>query len=200
MQYRLKILPRWIIFLLDLFCIQFSLFFSFLLRFNFNLPEISSYELKVALIVAPAINAILFYLFKSYAGIIRHTNIEDTFRLLIVNFVASLTYFAINLAMYSHYNGMHFFPFSVIAINFFTINFILISYRLLVRYCFKFYSLHRGVEQNKIKAAVYDTSEQGLHIKSVINDLPGGDIYISAFLDDIVGKGGKLMEGLPIYH
>lgn len=146
-----------------------------------------------------AINTILFYVLKSYAGIIRYTNIEDTFRLLIINSITALFYFTINLII-NQTHGIPLLPVSVVAINFFIANFVLISYRLLVRYCFKFYNLHRQIEKQKIKAAVYDTSDQGLHTKKVINDLPNGDIQIVAFIDDTMNKGGKLMEGLPIYH
>jgi len=198
MQYKIRILPRWIIFLLDLFFIQFSIFFSFLLRFNFDLEQVNDYELKLVLGLSLAINTILFYVLKSYAGIIRYTNIEDTFRLLIINSITALFYFTINLIV-TQTHSVLLFPASVVAINFFIANFILISYRLLVRYCFKFYNLHKQIDKNKTKAAIYDTSEHGLHTKKIINDLPNGDMQIVAFLDDTMNKGGKFMEGLPIY-
>jgi len=199
MQYRIKILPRWIIFTLDLFCIQLSLIFSFLLRFNFDLTQVTEYDVRLILGLSLAINTILFYVLKSYSGIIRYTNIEDTFRLLIINSITALFYFTINLIV-KETHSIPLFPVSVVAINFFIANFVLISYRLLVRYCFKFYNLHKREERTKIKAAVYNTSEEGLNAKKVINDLPNADIQVVAFLDDTLNKGGKLMEGLPIYQ
>lgn len=199
MNYKIRILPRWLIFLLDLLCVQGALFFSFLLRFNFDLEQVNNYSLKLILGLSLAINAILFYILRSYAGIIRYTNIEDTFRLLIINSITALFYFTINLII-NQTHSILLFPVSVVAINFFTANFVLISYRLLVRYCFKFYKLNKQVEKQKIKAAVYDTTEHGMHTKKVINDLPNGDIQVVAFLDDTMTKGGNLMEGLPIYH
>src|SRR3954466_15249638 len=96
MHYKIRILPRWLIFILDLVCVQFSIFFSFVLRVNFSLEDLAKYNLSVVLGLSLALNAALFYLLKSYAGIIRYTNIEDTFRLLIVNSIAAVFYFSIN--------------------------------------------------------------------------------------------------------
>ncbi len=199
MQYRIRILPRWIIFLLDLFYVQVCIFFSFILRFNFNLEEVAKYEISLVLGISLALNALLFYLLKSYAGIIRYTNIEDTFRLLIVNSIAAVFYFSINYIVNRSSEGINLFPTSVVVINFFITNFVLITYRLLVRYSFKFYKLQQ-IEKKKIKAVVFDTGENGLQTKKVINDFPNSDIYVVGFIDDTLSKGGKLMEGVPIYN
>ncbi|MEZ5017502.1 MAG: nucleoside-diphosphate sugar epimerase/dehydratase [Flavipsychrobacter sp.] len=199
MQYKIRILPRWIIFTLDLFYIELSIFFSFILRFNFNLQEVSNYNISLILGITLVLNALLFYMLKSYAGIIRYTNIEDTFRLLIVNSIAAVFYFSINFIVNHSSEGINLFPTSVVVINFFITNFVLITYRLLVRYSFKFYQLAQ-VEKDKIKAAVYDTGENGLQTKKVINDFPNSDLQVVAFLDDLLSKSNKLMEGIPIYN
>jgi FlaA1/EpsC-like NDP-sugar epimerase len=199
MQYRIQILPRWLIFILDLFCVQLCLFFSFILRSNFNLKAVAYYDLSAILCISLLLNAVLFYLLKSYAGIIRYTNIEDTFRLLIVNSIAAVFYFSINFIISHTSVGILLFPISVVVINFFITNFVLITYRLLVRYCFKFYQVHQVEKDSKIRAAVFDTGEYGLQTKKVINDFPNSGIQVVAFIDELLSKSGKLMEGIPIY-
>ena len=202
MHYKIRILPRWLIFILDLLCVQFSIFFSFVLRFNFNLEDVATYNLSAILGTSLILNGVLFYLLKSYAGIIRYTNIEDTFRLLIVNSIASVFYFSINFIVTYSFSNVLLFPISVVVINFFITNFILITYRLLVRYCFKYYQAHQKQNENLAapkKVAVYDTSEHGLQAKKVINDFPSG-MQVAAFLDELLSRTGKLMEGVPIYN
>src|SRR5690606_31595383 len=49
------------------------------------------------------------------------------------------------------------------------------------------------------KAAVFDTNSHGLQTKNMINDIPHSGIQVVAFVDDLLSKSGKLMEGLPIY-
>lgn len=203
MQYRIRILPRWFIFILDLLCVELCIFFSFLLCLNFQLKLVAQYEMSMILGISLLLNAVLFFLLKSFAGIIRYTNIEDTFRLLIVNSIATVFYFSINFIVTRvAHPKMELFPVVVVSVNFFITNFVLITYRLLVRYCFKFYQLHKidSIESEKIKAAVYDTGEYGLQTKKVFNDFPNSNIQIVAFLDEILSRSGKLMEGIPIYN
>lgn len=201
MHYKIRILPRWLIFILDVACVLFSIFFSFVLRFNFNLEDVAAYNMSLILGVALVLNGTLFYLLKSYAGIIRYTNIEDTFRLLIVNSIAAVFYFSINFIVSYSFGNILLFPISVVVINFFITNFVLITYRLLVRYCFRYYQMHQKGNDGIVakKAAVYDTSEHGLQTKKVINDFPSG-IMVVAFLDEALSRTGKLMEGIPIYN
>ncbi|MCB0698588.1 MAG: polysaccharide biosynthesis protein [Chitinophagales bacterium] len=198
MQYRIRILPRWFIFLLDLACVQLSIFFSFILRFNFNLEEVAKYDISMILVASLIINGVLFYLLKSYSGIIRYTNIEDTFRLLIVNSIAALFYFSINTAVSQFVPDVNLFPISTVVINFFITNFVLITYRLLVRYTFNYYKETQR-ETDKIKAVVFDTGEHGLQTKRVINNFPSSNLRVVAFMDDVLSKTGKLMENIPIY-
>ncbi len=202
MHYRIRILPRWFIFAIDLFCVGFCIFLSFLLRFNLHLKIVAQYDMSIVILSVLAINSVLFYLLKSYSGIIRYTNIEDTFRLLIVNSIATLFYFSINLIVKTTVDEhLELFPLSVVAINFFITNFVLITYRLLVRYCFNFYKLYKvdRIDDKKVKAAIYDTGEAGLQTKKVLNDFSSSNIQVAAFLDEILSRSGKLMEGIPIY-
>jgi FlaA1/EpsC-like NDP-sugar epimerase len=203
MQYKIRILPRWLIFVLDLACILVSLFFSFLFRFNFQLEDVASYPLSVILPSALLINGVLFYLLKSYAGIIRYTNIEDMFRLLVVNSTASIFYLSINFIVSYSVEGVLLFPASIICINFFVSNFSLITYRFLVRYFFKYYQTHQtskaGFPTAVIRAAVYDAKQDGLQTKKVINEFQNSGLQVVAFVDEILSRSGKLIEGLPIY-
>jgi len=203
MAHKIQILPRWLIFLLDLSLVVLCIVLSRTLRYNFIWMHVS-FGIRVVIASTLITNGILFFLFKSYAGIIRYTNLEDTTRLLIINAIAAFTYFVLNIVFYNFpiYSGHYYslFPLSIVTINFFITNFVLISYRLLVRYCFNFYKLHTQTDKRlKKKAVVYNTTEYGVHIKKVMNDLPNGDIQVVAFLDDSFITNGKLLEGIPIY-
>ncbi len=197
MSYKVRILPRWLVFLLDLFLVCFCIFLSRMLKLNFNWDQIGV-GLRFMMGVALTLNAVLFFLFKSYAGIIRYTNLEDTSRLVMVNAIAAFFYLVLNIFFLKSGN---YFTLQIVAINFFITSFVIISYRLTVRYVFNFYKTlsHSGVKVLKKKVVVYDTSADGLHIKKVMNSLPDGDMQVVAFLDDSFITTGKLLEGIPIY-
>ncbi|MES2702342.1 MAG: nucleoside-diphosphate sugar epimerase/dehydratase [Bacteroidota bacterium] len=166
-----------------------------MLKLNFNL-ELAGVGVKLMLGYVLIVNAILFYIFKSYAGIVRYTNIEDTSRLVMVNAIAAFFYLVLNIFLFEG----NYFTKQIVAINFFITSFAIVSYRLGVRYCFNFYkSLSAGTQADKKKVAVYDTSADGLHIKKVMNSLPNGDMEVVAFLDNSFSTAGKLLEGIPIY-
>lgn len=194
MSEKLKTLPRWLIFALDLAGVGVALFISQVLRFNFDLkPALEKFD--VALALALGINAILFYVFKTFAGIIRYTTIHDTFRLLVITTLSSCIYLVIGFIFYSE--GVVFLSRATILINFFIVTSGLIGYRMLVRHFYRVFFTDNMLK-NRARAAVYDTSEQGLLTKRVINDYPQSQMQIVAFLDDRNNKHGKIMEGLPI--
>ena len=196
MAYKIRILPRWLVFLLDLFLVCFCLLLSRMLKLNFNWGIVDS-GLRLMLGVVLVLNAVLFYLFRSYAGIVRYTNLEDAQRLVMVNAIAAVCYIAFNVFVLRSGN---YFTLQIVTINFLITTFVIISYRLGVRYCFNFYkSLSQGDKVLKKKVVVYDTSADGVHIKKVMNSLPNGDMHVVAFLDDSYNAAGKLLEGVPIY-
>ncbi len=198
MAYKIRILPRWLVFLLDLLLVCCCLFLSRMLKLNFNMPQVDA-GLRLMLAVVLVFNAVLFYLFKSYAGIIRYTNLEDAQRLVMVNAIASFFYMVLNSFVPIFHFG-NFFTLQIVTINFLITTFVIIAYRLAVRYCFNFYkSLSQVDKVLKKKAVVFDASADGQHIQKVMNSLPNGDMEVVAFLDDSINASGKLLEGVPIY-
>lgn len=200
MAYKIRILPRWLVFLLDLFLVCFSLFLARALKLTTN-DHVNWGRIFVGLrsmmAIALLLNASLFYIFKSYAGIVRFTNIEDTSRLVMVNAIASFFYLAVNIFIY---HSRNFFTLQLVTINFFICSFIIISYRLAVRYFFQFYKLYsEGDKQPRKKVVVFNASANGVHIKNVLNNLPNGDMQVVAYIDDTMSGSGKLLEGIPIY-
>ncbi len=196
MALKIHILPRWLVFLLDLFLVCFCLLLSRMLKLNFQWAAVDA-GLRLMLGVVFVLNAVLFYIFKSYAGIVRYTNLEDAQRLVMVNAIASLFYYVLNIFILRNGN---YFTLQIVTINFLITTFVIISYRLGVRYCFNFYkSLNQADRPDKKKVVVFDTSADGLHIKKVMNSLPNGEMQVVAFLDDSFSTAGKLLEGIPIY-
>lgn len=195
-MYKIRILPRWLVFSLDLFLVCLCVVMARTLKLNFVWTHVGV-GLRTMVAVTLAVNAILFYIFKSYAGIIRYTNIEDASRLVMVNAIAAFFYLAVNIFFLGNGN---YFTLQIVTINFFITCFVIISYRLGVRYVFHFYKLYTaGDKTAKKKVAVYDASIDGIHFKNVVNNIPNGDMQVVAFLDNSFSTGGKLIEGLPIY-
>ena len=78
---KINIVPRWIIFLIDIFLCNLSLAFAYLIGHNLNPILISLRELGSNLVVLTAINTLIFFNFKTYAGIVRYTGVQDALRI-----------------------------------------------------------------------------------------------------------------------
>lgn len=199
MALKIRILPRWLVFLLDLFLVCFCLLLSRMLKLNFEWAAVDA-GLRLMMAVVLVLNAALFYIFKSYAGIVRYTNLEDAQRLVMVNAIASFVYLVLNTFIPNFRYGT-FFSLQIVTINFLITTFVIIAYRLAVRHLFTFFkSISKTDRVEKRKAVVFDASADGVHIKKVLNSLPNGDMVVVAFLDNSFNTSGKLLEGLPIYN
>src|SRR5690606_40662251 len=82
MPKNLNIVPRWIIFLLDLGCCAGSLIAAYLIKHDFNFYNLLPGVVEKALFAYVLVNGAVFFLFKMHAGIIRYTSSQDSVRIL----------------------------------------------------------------------------------------------------------------------
>lgn len=191
------ITPSWLILLLDLGCSVIAINLAFLLRFNFDVDALEAYPMLQIGTVVLGINLVLSLVLRTYRGIVRFTSMADIGRIAGLNVLSSLFLFATDRShlLEARLNA---FPMSVILINFFITAFFLLSYRLLVKWIFKYYNNFRS--QSRTRAAIYYTGHSSLMLRKAIADDPAADVRITAFLADTKAHAGKSIEGLPVYN
>jgi FlaA1/EpsC-like NDP-sugar epimerase len=190
------ITPSWLILLLDLGCSIVAMSLAFLLRLNFNLEDFGRYPMQDIVVVVVSVILLLSLLFRTYTGIVRYTSMADIGRISCVSLISAVIYYYINVAAVA-YTRENMFPLSVIAINFFINTFFLLSYRLFVKWAFRYYSRYGVI--NKTKAVIYNAGHAGLLVRKAINDDQTGSIRVAGFLDDKLTRSGKRLDGLPIF-
>ena len=136
---KLTVLPRGVVILIDQVLIILSVYLAYLLRFNFELNEITSFNLVNGILVclASAMGATLVT--KSYAGIVRYTGIQDGLRIIGTELLSVAFVIVFNL-LYFYNFGRNIIPYSVVFISFFISSLLLYQYRLFVKSVF---SRHR---------------------------------------------------------
>lgn len=167
---------------------------AFVLRFNFNFTEISHYDLRKILGITIAVNACLLIAFKTYAGIIRYTSVEDTGKILSVNTIVCLIFLLIENIYPKSIDAPSqpaLFPASVLLIYYLTINFSLILYRLFIK---RAYNYLYSVRKKSVKAIIYSAGFEGILAKKMISDNQRSDIKILAFIEDNDRLIGKIIE------
>jgi FlaA1/EpsC-like NDP-sugar epimerase len=193
---KINIVPRWIIFLIDIFLCNLSLVIAYLVGHNLNPALISLRELSSNLIVLSALNTLIFFNFKTYAGIVRYTGVQDALRIslsLLASFVTLGLLSAVSIV-----NGNTFISLPLVTLLIYSLlSFLaLISYRVVVKY---FFSYLRSSKMNPRYVIIYGAGEAGFATKRVLEHDPNAKVKVVAYIDDNPRKTEKVVDGVKIY-
>lgn len=192
-----KYAPRWIIFSCDVILITLSFLFSFFLirHLLVDLPGV------VKFLPAVGLNLLIFgtcvFFFPIYRGIIRYSEINDILRIIKL---ASLQ-FAIWLTIYALDNKAiitGYLPIPLLIINLFSVIFVLVMFRLLVKEIYS--KAAQPKSENITKVIIYGAGEMGQVAKQVLEQDGTKNVVVVGFIEDSISKIGKNLAGLPIYN
>jgi FlaA1/EpsC-like NDP-sugar epimerase len=191
--YGLKILPRWVIIVIDLVLIAFSTVLGYLLRFNFDINDILRHNFfeGIGLNIICAFVAILVT--NSYKGIVRHTGLQDGVRIFYMLILNLVLINGLNITYYFS-NDLNFIPYSVILISFLAAFLLLYNYRLLVKYVFSFYN-RSSIKNSRV--LIFGAGQTGIITKHVIDSTRTSRVV--GFLENDKNKMGKVLNGSRIY-
>ncbi len=189
----LKVLPRWVIIVLDLSIIAFSAFLAFLLRFNFQYQDLETNNVTWGVLIYTGCGLAAILISGSYRGIIRYTGIQDGVRIFFM-LLANLTLVALTNLIYYYNKSVNLIPYSVVLIAFLSSFLLLFNYRLLVKYLFAYY---RNAMVKKSRILIYGAGHSGMLTKQVIDSSTG--MQVVGFIEDDPHKAGKLLSGAKIY-
>lgn len=191
---KINIVPRWIIFLLDLGVCLVSLTVAYFLKFNFDLSDLSFVEFSRNILILTLINIVVFFNVKTYAGIIRYTSAQDTFRILFAVFTANGIFFFLNLGIIA-FGKTPYISNTIIIVNGLTSFLLLITYRVMIKYFFLYI---KNLSLDKKKVIIYGAGEAGLATKRTFDHDGKVNKTIIAFVDDDERKVGKTIDGIKI--
>lgn len=190
---RLKILPRWVIILIDCSFILFSTLTGFLLRFNFSTVDLQVNRFELGIAIYTACGFVSIIATGSYRGIIRYTGLQDGVRIFFMLLLNVALVVAINAITY--FTGGNFIiPFSVVFISLLSSFLFLFNYRLLVKYIFTYY---RNAIIKKSRVLIFGAGQTGIITRHVIDSTPR--MQIVGFMEDNANKIGKVVDGTKIY-
>lgn len=191
--YNLRILPRWVIILIDISFIAFSTSLAYLLRFNFIIDDILRNRFVTGVVISSVTGLLSIFATNSYKGIVRYTGIQDGVRIFFTVVLNSFLLCTLDF-LYFLNTGRNLIPYSVVLISFLGSFLFLFNYRLLIKYIFSFYN--RGVLKNS-KVLIFGSGQTGIITKHVIDSSPSS--HVVGFLEDDVRKIGKVLNGSKIY-
>ncbi len=190
-------IPRWFIFLIDILVVFFSIILAYLVRFNFNVPELEMQLWPQVFLIILGVRAISFFISKTYAGIIRYTSTEDAVRIFLVLLSGSLLFSLLNLISFYFINEKFLIPFSIIIIEFITVTLGMVTFRILVKIT---YLEIKNPSGEKTRVIIFGAGEAGVITKRALDRDLGIRYKVAAFIDDDRNKQGKKLEGISIYN
>ncbi|MDN3587275.1 nucleoside-diphosphate sugar epimerase/dehydratase [Pedobacter aquatilis] len=191
---QINIVPRWIIFLLDIIICTFSMVFAYALRHNLDLTSVNIPELARSILILGLINVAVFLNIKTYAGIIRYTSAQDSFRILFSVIISNGTFFVLNLISIIFFQEL-LISHTILITNGLASFLLLITYRILIKYFFLYI---KNLKLDKKKVIIYGAGEAGLATKRTFDHDGSVNKNIVAFVDDDERKVGKTIDGVRI--
>ncbi len=192
--------PRWVIFIFDVFICLFSLGIAYALRFDFfssknNFDE-EFYVLWTSLPIFLVVRIVSFYFGKTYAGIIRYTSTEDTKRIFKTVTIGSLLFVGFSVVRYYVVDGYYFLPRPIIVIDYLATLFLMIASRIAVKLIYHEGKRDKSSQKNIV---IYGAGEMGLITMQTFKQNENTPYNIVGFVDDDKSKKGKTIGGVRIH-
>src|SRR6185295_9314262 len=147
--------PRWIIFSIDVLICLCSIALAYLLRFNFEIPQMELRSLQYVIPFVLGVRIAGFIFFRTYAGIIRYTSTRDAQRIFLTTLSGSSLFLVSNLISFSS-TEINLIPYSIVIIDFLCTVFTMSAMRVFVK---TLYLELRFPSREKKKVIIYGAGE-----------------------------------------
>lgn len=197
-RYAAKYASRWLVLFIDLSLMTTSYLLAWVIRFNFHVDQMSLFEVGTSFYFVAFIYLLFFFIFKSYVGIIRHTSMYDTIKIIQASSAAAVSVFIASLG-YKTFSGVNAFPIptSVVIMHALLCIFMLISARIVFKAAFiTFISSGEDAKRNVL---IYGAGQSGIITLNTLSQDSKSEVNVIGFIDDNSSKIGKTLAGIKIY-
>jgi FlaA1/EpsC-like NDP-sugar epimerase len=190
--------PRWVIFIFDLLICAFSFVLAVILRYSFHISSSTFTNIITALPIVLLTKSVFMLYIKLYAGILRHTSIQDGINVLYTTIFSSIGLFIISMFYKTFFiAGYAIIPISIIVLDFIIATFFLSSFRVFIKLLY-LKSTHKGNGQ-ELNYVIFGANESAIITKRKLEQHKGSNIKVIAFFDDESNMNGKSIEGVRIH-
>jgi FlaA1/EpsC-like NDP-sugar epimerase len=191
---QINIVPRWLIFSLDLIISFLALTTAYLVRSNFDLKNLNHVEFDRNLLISAVLSTIVFCTLKTFAGIIRYTSAQDSFRILTAVLISNGIFFLLNTGSVAFYN-IPLISNTILIVNCLACFLLMVTYRIIIKYFFLYI---KNLKLDKKRVIIYGAGEAGVAAKRTFDHDQKVNKNIIAFVDDDQRKVGKTIDGISI--
>ena len=191
---KFSIVPRWVIFILDIGGSLFSFLLAIAISHNLTLVGINWEAIMNTALLVVITNSLVFTSIKTYSGIVRYTGLQDAIRIAISVLVSTILLYLVNGLSIRFVDG--FGLSNVVLIVYATFSFLfLMTYRVLVKYLFSYAKNYKMIKKNVV---IFGAADTGVATQRVLENDGHSNIHIVTFIDDDKKKTKKQLNGVPV--
>jgi FlaA1/EpsC-like NDP-sugar epimerase len=193
-----KVVPRWMIMILDLFIVTWSFSSSYLIVHRFDFVNILRGFFLTYTSLYIAIAAMVMYTMRIHIGLIRYSNTRDMLRIFGSAFISSVIYLIV----------AHFFIVPILKTDPFILNLVLLvnfsvssTMLILIRAAAKssYYFVVNYSSARKTNVVIYGSDNNAILIKHALENSEKSNFVVTGFVDDNRNKINKEIGGVMIY-
>lgn len=191
-------LPRWIIFCIDICILILASVVTYYIVQNLTFRNYDTYSLVARYSIIIFANIFSFVVFRTYAGIIRHSSFVDAYKLLFSTFTALVLLVVLN---YLHYfiHGAKIFLIPLLFIYFVVSFILLLAFRISIKFLFERYLVPRN-SAKLTRVAIYGAVANSISLANAINVEQPRRFLLVGFIDTQKSRLNKEVLGVPILY
>jgi FlaA1/EpsC-like NDP-sugar epimerase len=193
-----KVVPRWMIMILDLFIVTWSFSSSYFIVHRFEFVSILRGFFFSYTSLYIAIAALVMYVMRIHTGLIRYSNMRDMLRIFGSAFISSVIYLVI----------AHIWIIPILKTDAFELNLVLLvnfsvssTLLILLRAAAKslYYYVINYSSTQKTNVMVYGSDNNAVLVKQALENSAKTNFSVTGFIDDNSNKINKEIGGLVVY-
>lgn len=189
-------LPRWIILMLDIFVVSFTGVLSYLLIYRTGVLYIKPSLFIISIPLYLFLTILLFRVFRTYSGIIRHSSYIDAVKIFFSQFTVAFLLLALNNVYKAITGDLLYLNIGIVINAIFSFS-CLFLYRVLVKQFFEnyFYSPRKS---DLTRAIIYGTDANAIAVGNALKSEMPARFKLVGFIDKYSQNKSKMILGLPI--
>lgn len=194
----LRYIPRWIVIIIDFFIVLLSIILSYFflekLKVTINFPD---YLLQQKLLII-GINIFCMFIFKTYAGIIRHSTFFDFFKILLSSGSTLIIMLIINVGSELFLKkSLYLYP--ILFLYFFMSVSIMFFFRMVTKQFFNILIDYKGAS-SKTRVAVVGIGDASVSLARAILHNPNYPYRLEGFITKRSDSNKAILLGHKIYN
>ncbi len=192
-------LPRWIIFAIDVFIVFLASIITYVIIYSLTRISYDNLNMTARYGAIIFVNAFFFLIYRTYAGIIRHSTFIDGVKLLVSTTTSYIVLLALNYGWYKVFN-VKIFVTTGLFISYVISFLLLFLFRILIKYIFEIYMNFEG-NKKLINAVIYGSDANAISVANALKTETPSRFKLLAFIDKFnQNKTSKSILNLPIVN